>query len=425
MTKKKIENEYCFEVLILDPNGKSEILSPKSLVYGIMSTEKLWSNAKSVEKNGEFSILDGEIELKIKPVDTSSTLYDLIEAGFVIKVKSKNFEKLERFRLLFVIHLRNRLSFEHIRILTDDVSTEISNKAYPLINELENLLRRYISKFFTQKIGLDWWQKAVPDKVIDKTKMRTGNENVFSNIVQTDLTLIDFDDLGEIIYKHKLGFNRPQNLADSLSQVNTIEELEKLKADLDSNYNRFFKENFKDKGFDKKWKQLFKIRNKVAHNNLFVIDDLDNTVNLHNELKEIILNAESKIDEFKFSVEEQVAIREKISDKAENSESIESPKVLGKIDLSEYERDEQPLFEVITEEDFFKELERAENSLNYNHLTYVGLKSFITKLLGSKGYAYGPSYALANILKEKGKIKIYDVEDPASYWPVKAIKIVK
>ncbi|MFD2697952.1 hypothetical protein ACFSQ0_08115 [Mesonia sediminis] len=425
MTKKKTENEYCFEVLILDPNGKSEILSPKSLVYGIMSTEKLWSNAKSVEKNGEFSILDGEIELKIKPVDTSSTLYDLIEAGFVIKVKSENFEKLERFRLLFVIHLRNRLSFEHIRILTDDVSTEISNKAYPLINELENLLRRYISKFFTQKIGLDWWQKAVPDKVIDKTKMRTGNENVFSNIVQTDLTLIDFDDLGEIIYKHKLGFNRPQNLADSLSQVNTIEELEKLKADLDSNYNRFFKENFKDKGFDKKWKQLFKIRNKVAHNNLFVIDDLNNTVSLHDELKEIILNAESKIDEFKFSVEEQVAIREKISDKAENSESIESPKVLGKIDLSEYERDEQPLFDVITEEDFFKELERAENSLKYNHLTYVGLKSFITKLLGSKGYAYGPSYALANILKEQNKVEIYDVEDPASYWPVKAIKIVK
>lgn len=425
MTKKEKESDYCFEVLILDPNGKSEILSPKSLVYGIMSTEKLWSNAKSVEKKGEFSIVDGEIELKIKPVDTSSTLYDLIEAGFVIKVKSMNFEKLERFRLLFVIHLRNRLSFEHIRVLTDDISTEISNKAYPLINELENLLRRYISKFFTQKIGLDWWQKAVPDKVIDKTKMRTGNENVFSNIVQTDLTLIDFDDLGEIIYKHKLGFNRPQNLADSLSQVNTLEELEKLKADLDSNYNRFFKENFKDKGFDKKWKQLFKIRNKVAHNNLFVVEDLNNTISLHDELKEIILNAESKIDEFKFSVEEQVAIREKISDKAEKSESLESPKVLGKIDLSDYERDDEPLFDVITEEEFFKELDRAENSLNYNHLTYVGLKSFITKLLGSKGYAFGPSYALANILKEQEKVEIYDVEDQASYWPVKAIKRIK
>ncbi|GAA3786556.1 hypothetical protein GCM10022271_18900 [Corallibacter vietnamensis] len=425
MTKKKSNECYFFEVLILDPSGKSEILSPKSLVYGLMSTEKLWSNAKSIEKNDEFAIEDTDIELKIKPVDTSSTLYDLIEAGFLIKVKSSDFDKLERFRYMFVIHLRNRLSFEHIRILTDDISTEISNKAYPLINELENLLRRYISKFFTQKIGLDWWQKAVPDKVIEKTKMRTGNENVFSNIVQTDLTLIDFDDLGEIIYKHKLGFNRPQNLADSLADVTTLEELEKLKADLDSNYNRFFKENFKDKGFDKKWKQLFKVRNKVAHNNLFIKDDLESTIELHKELKEIILNAESKIDEFKFSVEEQVAIREKISDKVESNESLSSPKVLGKIDLSEYERDESDFFDIITEEEFFKELERAENSLRYNNLTYVGLKSFITKLLGSKGYAFGPSYALANILKEQEKVEIYDVDDPASYWPVKAIKKIK
>lgn len=422
MTKKKSNECYFFEVLILDPSGKSEILSPKSLVYGLMSTEKLWSNAKSIEKNDEFAIEDTDIELKIKPVDTSSTLYDLIEAGFLIKVKSSDFNKLERFRYMFVIHLRKRLAFEHIRILTDDISTEISNKAYPLINELENLLRRYISKFFTQKIGLDWWQKAVPDKVIEKTKLRTENENVFSNIVQTDLTLIDFDDLGEIIYKHKLGFNRPQNLADSLADVTTLEELEKLKADLDSNYNRFFKENFKDKGFDKKWKQLFKVRNKVAHNNLFVKDDLESTIELHKELKEIILNAESKIDEFKFSVEEQVAIREKISDKVESNESLSSPKILGKIDLSEYERDESNFFEIITEEEFFKELERAENSLRYNNLTYVGLKSFITKLLGSKGYAFGPSYALANILKEQEKVEIYDVDDPASYWPVKAIK---
>jgi hypothetical protein len=425
MNKKKSEDckEYSFEVLILDPNGKSEILSPKSLVYGLMSTEKLWDNAQSVENGGAFSINDGAIELKIKPVDTSSTLYDLIEAGFLIKIKSLDFEKLEKFRHPFVIHLRNRLSFEHIRILTDDISTEISNKAYPLINELENLLRRYISKFFTQKIGLDWWEKAVPDKVIEKTKMRTGNENVFSNIVQTDLTLIDFDDLGEIIYKHKLGFNRPQNLADSLVSITTLEELEKLKADLDSNYNRFFKQNFKDKNFDKKWKQLFKVRNKVAHNNLFVLEDLESTIALHKELKEIILSAESKIDEFKFSVEEQVAIRETFTEKEEQDENAPRLKVLGKVDISGFDKDDnESRFDIITEEEFMKVLERAEESVRKSHFKYVGLKSFITKLLGSKGYSFGPSYALANILKEQEKVEIYDVEDDMSYWPVKAIR---
>ena len=418
--------EYNFELLILDHNGKSEILSPKSLIYGLLSTEKLWDNAKSIEKPDNFSIIDGDITLKVKPLDTSSALYDLIESGFLLQVKSTDFNKIERFRYPLIVHLRKRLQFEHIRILTDEISTEISNKTYPLINELESLLRRYIAKFFTQKIGIDWWEKAVPDKVIDKTKLRTGNETVFSSIVQTDLTLIDFDDLGEIIYKHKLGFNRPQNLADSILRISSIEELEKFKADLDSNYNRFFKQNFKDLDFDKKWKQLFMIRNKVAHNNLFVIDDLQNAEKLHQELKEIIINAENKIDEFKFSVEEQVAIREIITETQKEEKGEIGLKVLGKIDLP----DRLPVssdsyFEDITEEILLEELERAERTLKFNNLTYVGLKAFVTKILGQKGYGYGSTYALINILKEKGIVEIYDIENDLSFWPIKAIRIVR
>ena len=66
-----MKKEYSFEVLIIDPNGKSEILSPKSLVYGLMSTEKLWDDAKEENKQDEFSISDGDLKLRIKPIDTS------------------------------------------------------------------------------------------------------------------------------------------------------------------------------------------------------------------------------------------------------------------------------------------------------------------------------------------------------------------
>lgn len=419
--------EYTFEILIIDHNGKSEISSPKSLVHGLLSTEKLWDNAKNSEDNS--SITDGDLSLKIKTLDTSSALYDLIEAGFLIKVKSKKSDKLESFRYPFLVHLRKRLSFEHIRILTDDISTDISNQIYPLINELETLLRRYIAKFFTQKIGIDWWEKAVPDKVIEKTKLRTKNETVFSTIVQTDLTLIDFDDLGEIIYKHKLGFNRPNNLMDSILKINSVEDLDKLKADLDSNYNRFFKQNFKDFDFDKKWMQLFAIRNKVAHNNLFVQADLSTTIELHKELKTIIIQAEEKINEFRFSVEEQVAIREAISETSKNEiEGQLNIKVVGQIDLDSIETQSKEipkLNNIISEEVFIQELKIAEDTLSSNNLKYVGLKSFVTKILGQKGYSYGSTYALANILKEQGKVDIYDLDDDFSYYPIKAIKVKK
>ena len=56
--------------------------------------------------------------------------------------------------------MKSRLRFDHIRILTDDVSTEISNKIYPLINELENILNE-INNFSYSEIGNnnenDWY----------------------------------------------------------------------------------------------------------------------------------------------------------------------------------------------------------------------------------------------------------------------------
>ncbi len=423
------KKDYNFEILIIDPNGNSEIQSEKSLLHGLLSTEKLWENPEeTIDKTQQQFIKDGSLTLKIKPVDTSSVLYNLYESAFLLKIKCSDFDRLEKFRYPLVLHLKSRLRFDHIRILTDDISTEISVKLYPLINELENLLRRYIAKFFTQKIGLGWWKQAVPDKVIEKTKLRQDNESVFSQIVATDMALIDFNDLGEIIYKHKLGFNKPENLVDKILSISSAEELSKLKLDLDSNYNRFFKQHFKDFDFDKKWKMLFHIRNKVAHNNLFVKIDHENAQKLFAELKEIILSAESNIDEFRFSVEEQEAMIKATTLDIENqTESIsaseqksgvkphEESNLLDKSDNS---------IEIISEEELMNELKRAESTLKSRNLTFIGLKSFVTNILGPRGYSSGPTYAKINVLKDKGLIEIYNIEDDKfSAWPVKAVRV--
>jgi hypothetical protein len=423
------KKDYTFELLIIDPNGNSEIQSTKSLLYGLLSTEKLWETPEEIDDKGKKYIKDKNLSLRIKPVDTSSVLYNLYESAFIIKTTCNDFEKLEKFRYPLVLHLKSRLRFDHIRILTDDVSTEISNKIYPLINELENILRRYLAKFFTQKVGLDWWKQAVPDKVIEKTKLRQDNETVFSKIVETDMTLIDFNDLGEIIYKHKLGFNKPENLVDKILSINSEDELQKLKQDLDGNYNRFFKQHFKDFNFDKKWKLLFQLRNKVAHNNLFIQPDLDSANELYNEIKDIVIKAENNIDDFRFSVEEQEAMIKTSNALIESDQKQESNisgigiKVIGKIDLPT-KLDNN--FEIISEDELLKELLRAEDSLKSKGLTFIGLKSFVTNVLGSKGYSIGPTYAQVNVLKDKGKIEIYDIEDVEfSNWPVKAIRVLR
>src|SRR5688572_12149441 len=43
-----------------------------------------------------------------------------------------------------------------INILWDDLSTYYSSKAYPLVHQTENLLRKLISKFMLVSIGMNW-----------------------------------------------------------------------------------------------------------------------------------------------------------------------------------------------------------------------------------------------------------------------------
>jgi hypothetical protein len=358
-------------------------------------------------------------------VNTNSVLTDLVESAFILKVKSKKFESLEAFRKPLLIHLKNRLSFNNIRILKDDISTRIANEIYPLINNVENTLRRFIAIFFTQKIGVDWFNLTVPQLIKNKITNRKNNEVVFAPLIDNDVTLIDFDDLGEIIYKQNTGFNTQENILEKIMSVSTADELSIFKQEVQTNYTKYFKDSFQQHGFDKKWKDLFNIRNKVAHNNLFVTTDLESAKSLETELIKIIKDAESNINSFKLSVEEQQSILQATitSDKeyrqTNEEQDVAGVKVVGKMDLSAYE---EPV-SVITEDELIKLLKTAEKSGQTKGYKFIGLKSFVTKYLPQKGYyATSISYSMINILKEKSKVEIYDVHDD-EYGIVKAIKL--
>jgi len=421
-----------FELIVIDKNGQTSITSGDSLIHGLLFSEKLWKKAEKQESGGVKKICDPEqkLEVMIQPVDTSSTLNDFIESAFLIKIKGEDFDQLEKFRYLFLLHLKAKLQFTNIRILKDDISTKIANEIYPLVNQVENLLRRYLVKFFIQKIGVDWWDVTAPRVMIDKTNLRKNNEKVFTNFVDTDVTLIDFDELGELIYKQTSGFNKQENIINRIINTETLEDLSTLKQEVQGNYTKYFKESFQDKNFDKKWKILFDIRNKVAHNNLFVVDDLNSAKQLVSDLSQIINDAESKIDEFKFSIEEQEAIRQATIEAVEATKVEQDSKEktleklglkpLGKIDLPE--RNYESLFSIISEEELLRELFVSEKTLIKNNLKYVGLKAFVTVILGNKGYSYGPTYSLVNILRDKGIVDIYDFEDENIPFPVKAIR---
>ena len=435
---------HSFELLCLDAAGiKSEQGLARALAFGPM-----WEDADPAIRTtkGTYRIEEPGtgISVSVFSVDTSNMLTDYQEAAFVIAAESRDFGALERFRLPLLEHIRIKLEFAHVRILADTVSTEVANQLYPQINRVESRLRRYLSKFFIQRVGLNWWKLSATRLMTEKVKTRRDQlTDKMSSLVEMDVNLVDFDDLGELIYKQTTGFNNTEAMVAKVLEIKTFQELKELQGELQGNYTKYFKRFFQDKHFKHKWQELYRIRNKVAHHGTFYANELERGERLCQDLLEIITDAESQIDKLVFSVEDKQAIREAVNDQIEQqhieddrayAEEIEhvsdeesgvnptvyrakvtGPKVVGRIELPVDKTREKVLDELT-----MLTLLEDECAKNYNE--YVGLKWFVTSHLVDKGFAINSSYALANVLIEQGKIEMYDVTNSHGYT-VKAVRV--
>jgi uncharacterized protein with HEPN domain len=424
--ENKEKEIYTFELLCIEPL-ENDIRSESSLLKALSFSSRLWNGGDPKELGGKnvFALTESKLQITLflKSLDTSKMLTDYSDAAFIIHVEGTDFEEMESFRLRLLRHLRSVLNFLHIRILKDDISTYIANILYPKINMIENLLRRYLTKFFIQRVGLNWWEATATKIMIEKVKMRSERKDDFSELVDNDVSLADFDDLGELIYKQTSGFNHTEKIIEKLISLQSMEDLRHFQTELQGNYTKYFKEFFQDKHFEHRWRELLRIRHKVAHQGSFFKIDLERGIHLSELLSDIITEAEGKIGEIVFSIEEKEAIRkatiqaasQQIAEaelEADDSKpdnyfrgGLEGLKVVGKIYIPEKER-------YITEQEVLDELEDAIDA-KYNH--FVGLKWFVTTHLASKNYVVSASYSLVNILLDKNLIEIYDVRANEGY----------
>ncbi len=434
---------HAFELLCLDvPGINSENSLARALSFGPM-----WEDADPVIKTtkGTYRLEEPVmgVSVSVYSVDTSHMLTDYQEAAFVISAESKDFTALEKFRLPLLEHIRGKLEFSHVRILADTVSTEVANLLYPKINRVESRLRRYLSKFFIQRVGLNWWKLSATRLMNEKVKTRREQlTDKMSSLVEMDVNLVDFDDLGELIYKQTTGFNNTEAMVAKVLEIKTYGELKELQGELQGNYTKYFKKFFQDKHFKHKWQELYRIRNKVAHHGTFYANELERGERLCEDLLLIITEAESQIDKLVFSVEDKQAIREAVNDQIQQEaqqhdgevlEHVEvdatseangptvyrakvtGPKIIGRIELPVDRSREKAL-----DEPTMLMLLEGETSKTYND--YVGLKWFVTQHLVDKGFAVNSSYSLANVLIDQGKIEMYDVTNSHGYT-VKAIRV--
>lgn len=180
--------------------------------------------------------------------------------------------------------------FKEVKIVWDEISEFNAKSTYPEIYETENLMRKVITEFMMINIG-NQWEKYIPPKLQSKANNRKDKENDLQKIASI-LYNLDFIDLTNYLFEP---YQRDTDTSKLKSCLTNQAKLSKKVLDfIDmSNWERYFGKilNINEKEFVEKWKKLYKYRCKIAHNNFFTKEDIEETQNLIKEIKEILNHA--------------------------------------------------------------------------------------------------------------------------------------
>lgn len=296
-----------FEIITIGELTKIKIKNQQNLLHLLASNGDLWqkpiiSKNSINEENKSLNCSINTLSTEIEDAENSYIRFFLSASG--------QYDELEPFRLRLLDFLKSQ-SFLHTYVIKDGISKKIACEIYPLINDLENSLRGYLIRFFIEKLGINWWDKTADAEMKQKVSQRKNNEKDFSNYIDNKAYLIDFGELGKIIYSLSSGYVSKD---DILKKIDALEEspeaLKTLKQELQSNYSKFFKSNFKENKFQQKWESIEKIRHKVAHNNLFTKNDLTEAKSNYKQIIKIINDAKIEIEKINLTEQEIQDIKE-------------------------------------------------------------------------------------------------------------------
>jgi len=193
-----------------------------------------------------------------------------------------------------------------INTIWDDVGRIYAEKSYPLINEVENLLRRLIAKFMLITVGVNWSRDTIHPDLFKKIENFDDPEPYIN-----DLYKLDFIHLKQVLFEKKRDISLDE-LDRLLSRtVFSDEDKEKIQRYVPrSNWEKYFSTLIDDResSLEKKWELLYKLRNKVAHNRHVKKEEFESIKGLTSQIKEIIAKASAKLGEIDLNEEDRELI---------------------------------------------------------------------------------------------------------------------
>ena len=169
----------------------------------------------------------------------------------------------------------------------DGISAYYAERAYPLIHFIENSMRKLYSKFTLIKLG-PTWVNSIPSEVgVNKATNTNSNNPLYD---------LDFINLSQLLFNE---FSTKEITAEVLKGIS---DGSILASDINeyvpqSNWERYFSSivECESNYLESRWKKLYTLRNKIAHNKLFTKDDLNDVKKITEEIKVKLIPAFDKV----------------------------------------------------------------------------------------------------------------------------------
>lgn len=234
-----------------------------------------------------------------------------IERFFLFRLEKEFDEKNEETSIISLIEIFKKIKsiiytseiFKFVE-LWNDTSFYYSKLSYPLIYEVENMMRMLIYKFMLTRLGKDWNKIGFPDKLNDELKRKSSKNE---NPILFDDILYKFDFIHIVTFLFTPYTTDSKKIHEKISKASKISDLklnevkELVPCD---NWTRYFEQIIKHKDFKNNWNALYDLRCKIAHNTLITKGEFDQIQKISSLLKEKIIKGIASVSKIVINKED-------------------------------------------------------------------------------------------------------------------------
>ena len=294
---KTYKVEYLFVI-----DAKEKILSSKKSFKHLLQTD---DNIKITTQNIEYKEKTFKYQIQLDKEAKK------IQNSFHLELECSKKADLIQFESLLksVRTLIAKVSDTPPEILWDDIGIERANKAYPIINKTENLMRKLITKFMLVNVGQEWTKDAIPKEVINSRRV----ENINKKFNQNYLHDVDFIQLSYFLF-NKYTTKDFDNIIEKLNSASNLDELDLKELKIlipKSNWERYFSDivDCESESLEKDWGKLYLLRCDVAHNKFLGKTGFKEIEEISERLKTTLDEAIVRLNEVEVPEEQKENVR--------------------------------------------------------------------------------------------------------------------